>query len=381
MMLSGIRVIEMGQNVAGPYAAQILADLGAEVIKVERPGGEEGRKLGPPFAGSDPAWFHQINHNKQSVIVDLKVEDDRNALIALIGSADAFLHNMRPGVLAGFGLDAAALRARFPKLVYADIGAFGATGPLASRPGYELLMQAYGGLMSITGGPDAPPTRAGPSVVDLGTGMWTAIGILAALVRRAASGQGATIENSLFETAIAFSGIHVVNYLASGVMPARSANGFAGLAPYGGFPTADGEIIVGAGNDRLFARLAELLGHPEWTSDPRFAKNVDRVAYRDALHAVVEPILRAQSGAYWLDALEKAGVPCAPIRTIPELIEDDQLKALGMIGNLEGQDAAAVVKLPLSFDGERPNARRATPRPGEHDEILRDSTERRKGAP
>lgn len=370
MMLAGVRVVEMGQNVAGPHAAQILADLGAEVIKVERPGGEEGRKLGPPFAGEDPAWFHQINRNKKSIVIDLKNEGGRARLIDLIGTADIFVHNMRPGVLAGFGLDAPQLRARYPKLIYADIGAFGSVGPLAGRPGYELLMQAYGGLMSITGGADAPPTRTGPSMVDLGTGMWAAIGILAALFRRGASGEGASIETSLFETAVSFSGIHIVNYLASRVMPARSADGFAGLAPYGGFPTADGDLIVGAGNDRLFAKFAEALGHPEWKDDPRFRANVERVEHRDALHAEIEPIMRAQPVAHWLALLEKAGIPCAPIRTIPELVEDEQLKALGMIGALGVPDEPAIVALPLRFDGVRPQAMLPTPRPGEHDDDL-----------
>lgn len=372
MMLAGIRVIEMGQNVAGPHAAQILADLGAEVIKIERPGGEEGRKLGPPFVGDDPAWFHQINRNKKSVVIDLKDAGDRARLTTLIGASDIFLHNMRPGVLAGFGLGADRLRALFPRLIYADIGAFGAVGPLSDRPGYEMLMQAYGGLMSITGGPDAPPTRAGPSIVDLGTGMWAAIGILAALVRRGVTGEGTSVAASLFETAVSFSGVHIVNYLASGTMPARSASGFAGLAPYGGFPTADGDVIVGAGNERLFVRFADLLGHPEWTDDPRFRSNVDRVQNRAALHAEIEPIMRGRSTADWLALLEKASIPCAPIRTVPELIDDDQVRALGLLGRLDTPDAPAIVRLPLSFDGVRPDPLRPTPLPGEHDELLKD---------
>ncbi|MES2903656.1 MAG: CoA transferase, partial [Pseudomonadota bacterium] len=284
-MLAGLRVLELGQNVAGPHASQILADLGAEVIKIERPGGEEGRRLGPPFVGDDAAWYHHINRGKKSVTIDLKDISQRDSLIALIGGADVFIHNSRPGVMARFGLDAATMRARFPRLIYADISAFGSRGPLADRPGYELLMQAYGGLMSITGGPDAPPTRMAPSMVDLGTGMWVAIGILAALVRRGVTGTGAHVEASLLETALDFSAIHIVNYLASRAMPQRSTDGFPGLVPYGGMRCSDGSLIVGAGNDRLFAKLATTLGRPEWAIDPRFANNAARVEHRAELHA------------------------------------------------------------------------------------------------
>jgi formyl-CoA transferase len=369
-MLQGIRVLEMGQNVAGPHASQILGDLGAEVIKIERPGGEEGRKLGPPFAGEDAAWFHQINRNKKSVTIDIKDETQRAQFIALMGTADVFVQNMRPGVLAKFGLGPEDMRARYPALIYADVAAFGHTGPLAGRPGYELLMQASGGLMSITGGEDAPPTRLGPSMVDLGTGMWAVIGILSALHRRSVTGVGATVDCSLFETAVGFSGIHIVNYLASGTMPARSANGFAGLAPYGGFPTADDDIIIGGGNDRLFARLAEVLGHPEWAVDPRFQTNVERVANRAALTDAMTAITRSHPAADLLAKLEAAGIPCAPIRTIPQLAQDEQVAALGMIGTLPGPEPHPIVRLPLSFDGERPGVARPSPRPGEDNACL-----------
>jgi crotonobetainyl-CoA:carnitine CoA-transferase CaiB-like acyl-CoA transferase len=370
MMLQGVRVLEMGQNVAGPHAAQILGDLGAEVIKIERPGGEEGRKLGPPFAGDDAAWFHQINRNKKSVTIDIKNDAQRAQLVALMGTADVFLQNMRPGVLANIGLGPKDMRALYPKLIYADVAAFGRSGPLAGRPGYELLMQAYGGLMSITGGQDAPPTRLGPSMVDLGTGMWAAIGILAALHRRTLTGEGATVDCSLFETAVSFSGVHIVNYLASGTMPARSANGFAGLAPYGGFPTSDDDIIIGGGNDRLFAKLATVLGHAEWADDPRFRTNVDRVAHRDVLNAQIVAVTATRPAAEWLALLEAAGVPCAPIRTIPQLTDDAQVAALDLIGTLPGDAPHPIVRVPLSFDGVRPDITRPSPRPGEDNECL-----------
>ena len=200
MMLAGIRVLELGQNVAAPYASAILADLGAEVIKVEKPGGEEGRKLGPPFAGADPAWFHQVNRNKKSVVIDIKSAEGHARLLRLMGSVDVFLHNVRPGALSRAGLGPDAVRPLCPRLIYVDVTAFGHVGPLAGNPGYELLMQAYAGIMSITGGEDAPPTRAGPSIVDLTTGMWIAIGVLAAMVRRGIDGKGCVVNTSLYES-------------------------------------------------------------------------------------------------------------------------------------------------------------------------------------
>ena len=222
--------------------------------------------------------------------------------------------------------------------------------------------------MSITGGADAPPTRMGPSIVDLGTGMWAAIGILSALVRRGATGQGAHVEASLLETALGFSGIHIVNYLAAGTMPERSADGFAGLAPYGGMQCADGVLIVGAGNDRLFAKLADLIERPDWKSDPRFATNVARVANRAELHAELDPIFARGAVADWAARLEGAGIPNAPVRTIPELVDDEQVLALGMISRLNQAGNPAVLGLPLSFDGARPALDQPAPRPGEQND-------------
>jgi crotonobetainyl-CoA:carnitine CoA-transferase CaiB-like acyl-CoA transferase len=372
MMLKGVRVLEMGQNVAGPHAGQILADLGADVTKIERPGGDEGRKLGPPFAGDDPAWFHQVNRNKKSMIFDLKLAADRKRLLALMGSSDVFLHNTRPGVLKDFGLDAETVRRDHPKLIYADIGAFGSTGPMSQRPGYELLMQAYGGLMSLTGSPDGPPTRMGPSMVDLGTGMWAAIGILSALINRGVTRQGAHIEASLFETAVGFSSIPIVNYLASGEAPIRSVDGFAGLSPYGGFECADGRLIVGAGNDRLFGKLANCLGRPEWKDDNRYSDNVQRVEHRAELQSELTEIFTTRRVCEWMAILEKAGIPHAPIQTIPELTNDPQLAALDMISHLDLPGHPAAVRLPLSFNGERPGISRGTPTAGQNNEQSND---------
>ena len=367
MMLSGIRVLEFGQNVAGPYGASILCDLGAEVIKIEKPGGEDGRKLGPPFSGADPAWFHQVNRGKKSVIIDIKNENGRARLLRLMSTADVFLHNTRPGSLEKLGLGPETITALYPKLVYVDARAFGHVGPLADDPGYELLMQASSGLMSITGSEDAPPTRAGPSIVDLTTGMWIAIGALAAIIGRSNSGQGAIVNTSLYESALALSAIHIANFSVSGKMPPRTANGFAGLAPYGAFKTRDAEIIVGAGNDGLFGKLSKLLGHPEWIGDPDFATNVARVANKTRLNALIHEALTLEDARTWLSRLKLAGIPSAPIMTIPEVIQAPQTRALGVL--CEGNEDASLLLMrsPLSFDGMRPEIDQGIPSPGEND--------------
>ena len=366
MMLKGIRVLEFGQNVAAPYAASILADLGAEVIKVEKPGGEEGRKLGPPFSGDDPAWFHQVNRNKKSVIIDVKTEAGHARLLRLMSNADVFLHNVRPGTLERMGLGPATITGLYPRLVYVDVRAFGHVGPLANDPGYELLMQASSGLMSITGAEDAPPTRAGPSIVDLTTGMWIVIGVLAAMVRRSHTERGGVVNASLYESALALSAIHMTNYSVSGKMPARTANGFAGLAPYGAFRARDGDIIVGAGNDSLFGKLAKLLAHPEWIGDSRFSSNVARVANKSALNALISHALASDDSASWLARLSEAGIPSAPILSIPEVMEAPQTKALGILSEGESDASLRLTRLPLSFDGRRPDIGPA-PSPGQND--------------
>jgi crotonobetainyl-CoA:carnitine CoA-transferase CaiB-like acyl-CoA transferase len=373
MMLSGIRVLELGQNVAAPYASSILADLGAEVVKVEKAGGEEGRKLGPPFAGADPAWFHQVNRNKKSVVIDIKSDEGRERLLRLMESADVFLHNVRPGALVRSGLGPDVVRARCPHLVYIDATAFGHVGPLSANPGYELLMQASAGLMSVTGGEDAPPTRAGPSVVDLTTGMWMAIGALAALVHRERDSErkGAVVNTSLYESALALSAVHIANYSVSGKMPTRTADGFPGLAPYGGFKTRDKDIIVGGGNDGLFGKLARLLGKPEWTTDERFKTNVVRVTNKLELNAMINEALSVDDAASWLKRLEAAGIPCAPIRAIPDVIDDPQTIALGMVTSSDADPSLKILRSPLSFDGERLPIRSSAPRPGQNDDEFR----------
>jgi crotonobetainyl-CoA:carnitine CoA-transferase CaiB-like acyl-CoA transferase len=371
MMLSGIRVVELGQILAAPFAAEILGDLGAEVIKVEKPGGDDARQWGPPFWDGDAALFHQMNRNKQSVVLDLKDPEQYDRLVELIASADVFIHNLRPGSAKELGLDPAELRKSFPRLIYADLGAFGHVGPMCGRPGYELLVQAFGGPMSVTGETGGSPVRCGPSINDLGTGMWAAIGILSALVRRGGTGEGCLIQTSLFETALCWVGIHVANYLASGKAPERQGAGHPSVVPYQIFETKTGSLIVAAGNDRLFAKLADLLGHPEWKVDPRYVTNGARVQNRAVLEQTLHSILAARTKEEWAIEFEAAGIPCSPVLTIPEVLVEPQTDALGMLQDVPDRPGVKLIGLPLSFNGERPQPRLPPPKLGaQSDETL-----------
>jgi crotonobetainyl-CoA:carnitine CoA-transferase CaiB-like acyl-CoA transferase len=370
--LSDITVIELGHSVAAPYAAEILADLGATVIKVEkRDGGDDARQWAPPYWHGSSAIFQSLNRNKFSVTVDLRDERERAVLVRLIEErADVLIQNLRPGMVEELGLDAATLRGRNKRLIYCGIGAFGRAGPLASRPGYDPLMQAFGGLMSVTGEAGEPPVRVGTSIIDMGAGLWSAIGILSALHHRTATGEGTTVDTSLYETALAWMTYHAANYQASGEVPKRHGSGTFGIVPYRGYATRDGYLLIGAGNDKLFRKLATALGHTDWADDARFLDNPSRVENRVALDALIEEVTRSNTGAAWQAVLEAAGVPSAPMQSVDEVLAHAQTKALGMLQ--ESPDGRlTIMGLPLSFDGERPPFRRAAPQLGEHtDELL-----------
>jgi crotonobetainyl-CoA:carnitine CoA-transferase CaiB-like acyl-CoA transferase len=370
--LSDITVIELGHSVAAPYAAEILADLGATVIKVEkRDGGDDARHWAPPYWHGVAAIFQSLNRNKLSVTVDLRDARERAQLTRLIEErADVLIQNLRPGMVEELGLDAATLRARNKRLIYCGIGAFGRGGPLAHRPGYDPLMQAFGGLMSVTGEAGEPPVRVGTSIIDMGAGLWSAIGVLGALHHRALTGEGVTVDTSLYETALAWMTYHAANYQASGEVPKRHGSGTYGIVPYRGYATSDGYLLMGAGNDKLFGKLAAALGHPEWADDERFRDNPRRVANRVALDALIEEVTRTNTSAAWQAVLEAAGVPSAPMQSVDEVLAHAQTKALGMLQ--ESPDGRlTIMGLPLSFDGERPPFRRAAPQLGEHtDELL-----------
>jgi crotonobetainyl-CoA:carnitine CoA-transferase CaiB-like acyl-CoA transferase len=370
--LSDITVIELGHSVAAPYAGEILADLGATVIKVEkREGGDDARHWAPPFWHGVSAIFQSLNRNKFSVTVDLRDANERASLVRLIDErADVLIQNLRPGMVEELGLDAATLRARNKRLIYCGIGAFGRDGPLARRPGYDPLMQAFGGLMSVTGEAGEPPVRVGTSIIDMGAGLWSVVGILSALHHRTLTGGGTTVDTSLYETALAWMSYHAANYQASGDVPKRHGSGTFGIVPYRSYATRDGYLLIGAANDRLFRKVATALGHPEWADEERFLDNPRRVENRVALDALIEEVTRTDTSAAWQAVLEAAGVPSAPMQSVDEVVAHPQTKALGMLQ--ESPDGRlTIMGLPLSFDGERPPFRRAAPQLGEHtDELL-----------
>ena len=364
--LHGLRVLELGQVLAGPFAGAIFADLGAEVIKLERvDGGDDARHMGPAFRHGDALSFHVFNRGKQSVAIDLKTEAGRAAFERLAAEADVFVHNLRPGVTQALGIDSDALCARHPRLVYCAISAFGHAGPMALRPGYEPLIQAFSGLSSLNGGPDDPPLRSGASVCDQGTGMWAVIGALALLQRRQHSGRGGVVNTSLLETALVWNAQKADAYRNEGRLPDRHRSGHPGFVPYESFDTADAPLLICCGNDRLFAKLAAELGRADWAVDPQFSSNRARLSNKAALMAQLQPLLRAHPRAAWITRFEAAGVPCAPVHTVPEALAHPQVQALGMLQPVPDEDFS-LTALPLTIDGRRPGPRGGAPQLGQH---------------
>jgi crotonobetainyl-CoA:carnitine CoA-transferase CaiB-like acyl-CoA transferase len=370
---AGLVVIELGHSIAAPYAGLVLAGLGAEVIKVERAGvGDPVRDWGPPYSGDTATVFESYNRGKAGIEVDLRDQAQVAALQRLIVErADVVLQNLKAGAAERAGLGAAALRALKPSLIYCNMHAFGAVGPLKDRPGYDPLMQAYGGLMSVTGESAArPPVRIGVSIVDMGAGMWAVIGILGALLERGRTGAGAVVDVSLYETAIGWMMWPLSAYLASGEVPGPNGSGMSTIVPYQVFETADAKLMVAAANDGLFRRLCGALGRADLAQDPRFASNGKRVANRAALVDILGEIFRTRGTAEWEDALAACGVPASALQDVAGVAGAAQTAALGMIGTLPG-DATPQVALPLSFNGRRlPFKRRAPHRGADNDAIL-----------
>jgi crotonobetainyl-CoA:carnitine CoA-transferase CaiB-like acyl-CoA transferase len=364
--LSGLVMFELGTSVAAPVGAQILGELGVEVVKVENPrGGDDARSWGPPFVDGMAPTFHAINRNKRSLTVDFKDKAQCAALRRLIVErGDIVLQNLRPGVVETFGLDAVALRAEKPSLIYCNLSAFGSEGPLRTKPGYDPLLQAFGGIMSVTGEEGREPVRVGPSIVDQGAGMWAVIGILSALHRRHSTGEGCVVGTSLYETALGWMTMHSAIYHASNRVPRRIGSENAGIAPYKAYEAADGWIVIAAGNDSLFARLGAALGSPHWTADPRYATNPDRVKNRQALNMEIAAVIAVQNREYWLARLDAAGVPCAPMLALDEVLAHPQIEAIGMLQD-SPSGGMPLLGLPLEFDGARPPYRSPPPQLGE----------------
>ncbi|HEU5195686.1 MAG TPA: CoA transferase [Methylomirabilota bacterium] len=367
--LEGLRVVDLTQNVAGPFCTQILGDMGAEVVKVERPGrGDDARAWAPPFWGTESATFMAFNRNKRSLCLDLKRDGGLEVLRRLVVRADVLVQSLRAGAIAELGLDYARATALNARLVYCSITAFGTRGPLAALPGYDPLMQAYGGLMSVNGHPGQAPARVGTSIVDMGTGMWAALGILAGLRQREATGRAVEVTTALFETALMWVSYHLMSYLGSGEVPQPQGSGTAMIAPYEAFPTADGYVMIGAASDTLFQRLAAALATPALAADPRFADNPARVRHRDALVEAVAALTRPHKAEELLERLREAGVPSAPICTMDQVAQAPQTLASGMLVGAPHprlRDYRSV-GLPIQWDGRRPDVRRVPPLLGEH---------------
>ena len=370
--LHGMRVIEVGQALAGPLAGVIMADMGADVIKVEKPdGGDDARAWGPPFGpdGETSLYFHGQNRNKRSITLDLKKPEDIEALHKLAETADVLIQNLRPGVVDEIGIGPEAMLKRHPRLVYCSIWAFGHEGPMRLKPGFDPLLQAYGAMMSVTGRPEDPPTFCGASINDKATGMFCVIGALAALRQRDRTGKGCLVDTSLFESAVHWVEGHVNNHVASGDIPKRHGTGGAVIVPYQVFDTADRPLCLAAGNDRLWARCAKVLGHPEWASDPRFATGPARVRNKAALLPLIAEALLLQPRDHWLAALEAESVPSGPVNDIAELAASPQFAAMGIMQALP-EGGPRVVGLPISFNRRRPLSRRPAPRIGQHNQEI-----------
>jgi len=367
--LEGIVVVDLTQNVAGPFCTQILGDMGADVVKIERPGrGDDSRAWAPPFWGDESTTFMSVNRNKRSLALNLKHEGALEPLQRLIGRGDVFVQSLRAGVVDELGLDYPRARSINPRLVYCSITAFGTRGPLADQPGYDALMQAYSGIMSVNGHPGQEPARAGVSVIDMGTAMWASLGIVAALRQRDVTGQGAEVTTALFETALMWMSYHAMAYFGTGEVPQPTGSATAMIAPYQAFPAADGYVMIGAGSDALFVRLTQALEAPHLARDERFTDNPSRVRHRPALIEAISTLTRRYKSAELLDRLRGAGVPSTPVLTLDAVMEEPQTKASGILLGAPHPRLPDYrsIGLPILWNGARPEVRRVPPALGEH---------------
>jgi crotonobetainyl-CoA:carnitine CoA-transferase CaiB-like acyl-CoA transferase len=370
--LDGLKVIDLTEHLAGPYCTMILADMGADVIKVERPGaGDSSRAMGD---GSERnPYFRYISRNKKSLTLDYKAPSGREIFLKLVAGMDVLVENYRATVMDRAGLGYEVLRQKSPRLVYAQLSAFGSDGPYRDRGGFDLIAQGMGGIMHVTGEPDGPPTSVGLPICDLGTGMWGVQGILAALYERQRTGQGQKIECSLLETAVAFSSWTSAGWLADRQEPTRQGSRHRQAAPYQRFETKDGYMMIGAGGQNIWERCARALGHPEWLEDPRFRRGADRVRNRAALERELAPVLATAPSAHWIRALDDAGVPCGPVYTYAELFADPQVQHSELVVYAEDADLGRVphIRTPVRMSASAIAVRATAPKLGQHtDEIL-----------
>ena len=372
--LEGVVVVELGHSVAGPYAGLILADLGARVIKVENPEhGDYARGWGPPFWGDTSSAFASLNRGKESMTVDFGNPGEAAALRRLIiGKADGVIQNLRPGILDAHGLSAESFRKEKPALIWCDIGAFGAAGPMAKKPGYDPLVQASSGIMSVTGEGNRPPVRVGISLVDMGSGMWAAMGFLASFIARMKEGEGARVSTSLFETGLAWMTLPLAGFEAAGDVRKPHGSGVAEIVPYQAFETRDGWLMIAAGNDNLFRKFCDVLGREDLATDPAFATNSARVMNRERLIPIVAEAVARFDVEDLGRRLDAHGVPSSPLLGVQEVAHHPQVKALDITA--ECDDGLSLVSIPIAFDGIRPRATRRAPRLGEHNVNFKSDT-------
>jgi crotonobetainyl-CoA:carnitine CoA-transferase CaiB-like acyl-CoA transferase len=371
--LSGVRVVDLSRVLGGPFCTQILGDYGAEVIKVESPQGDDTRAWGPPFAGDTAAYFIGLNRNKRGIVLDLNQQAERDALLRLLESADVLVENFKEGTLERWGIGQQDLAQRFPRLIHCRISGFGVDGPLGGLPGYDAVIQAMSGLMSINGSPDGPPVRIGVPVVDLATGLYAVIGILLALHERTTSGRGQFVDAALFDCGVSLLHPHLANYLASGVLPLRTGNAHPNITPYDTFRTGTVDLFVAVGNDNQFSKLCSLLGAPAVADDERFATNQLRTSNRDALKSALEELLASHDGASLAIRLNAAGVPAGPVLTLGQLVEHPHTHHREMIVDMSNYRGTGS---PIKMSRTPATYRLPPPAFGEHnEEILKNTDE------
>ena len=372
--LTGLTVLDLSRVLSGPFATMTLADLGADVVKIEQPGtGDDTRQWGPPFQGDQAAYFLSVNRNKRSLAVDLKSVDGLALVRELARRADVVVENFRPGTAARLGLGYDDLAAENPGLVYASISGYGQTGPDSHRAGYDAIAQARSGIMSVTGEADGPPVRVGVSSADLVAGMWAVIGILAALRERDRSGQGQWVDISLLDGSVSWLTYVAAGYFATGTRPPRYGSAHPTIAPYQGFATKDGDLMLAVGNDAIWRCFAPVAGLDELVDDPRFSTNPLRVSHRDELLPLVADAMASRTSAQWMELLDAAGVPVGPIQTVDEVVTDPQVLARGMVGEVEHPTAGTLrtIGCPVRLTATPPQVRTAPPTLGQHtDDIL-----------
>lgn len=356
--LTGVRVVDLTSNVAAPWAGAVLADLGADVVHVEGPAGDDSRRMAPR-TGDTSAYFHVVNRNKSVRRLDIRVAAGRAELDALIAAADVLVTNLRPGKLAAHGLDAESLGTRHPRLVHAALSAYGGSGPERDRAGYDAVLQARTGVAQVTGRADGPPVRAGVSILDVGAGTWLALAVVSALLRRERTGRGGAVATSLFETGATWVAYHVAAHQVSGQASGRYGSGHPAFAPYGIFATADGQVCLGIGGDDLYRRLCDALPAPHLRDDPRYRTNPDRVANADALRADLEAVLATLTADEVSRRLAAAGLPADVLQSPEDLLHDPQAAAVGVMVEDRTPDGLALrfPGLPITFDGVRPDVR------------------------